>query len=228
MSWELHDTLTASSYTISYTDTNTECFTNSRSGISASGTSHTVDNLEEGTQYSITLTVTLTGGETLQGSTVAATLTVGQYSVLCSFLYLDSDTHTHTHIFLTLSSAVPSAAPTDVKVSFDSSTSITVQWGSVPCIHQNGQITGYSVQYVAVGSSETGSEMVSGDSSGGTTTISGLTRRTMYTVQVAAVNRAGTGVYSTPLAFETPNSELTLLVSNYFEPSHRCLHQSEW
>ena len=115
-----------------------------------------------------------------------------------------------------------------MKVSFDSSTSITVQWGSVPCIHQNGEIAGYSVQYVAEGSSETGSEMVSGDSSGGTTTISGLTRRTMYTVQVAAVNSAGTGVYSTPLGFETPNSELTLLVSNYFEPSHRCLHQSEW
>ena len=205
MSWELHDTLTATGYTISYTNTNTECFTDSISGISASGTSHTVDNLEEGTQYSITLTVTLTGGGTLQDSTVAATLTVGQCSVLCSFLYFDS--YTHTHLFLILSSAVPSAAPTDVKVSFDSSTSITVQWGSVPCIHQNGQITGYSVQYVAVVSSETGSEMVSGDSSGGTTTISGLTRRTMYTVQVAAVNSAGMGVYSTPLPFETPNSE---------------------
>ena len=209
MSWELHDTLTATGYTISYTNTNTECFTDSISGISASGTSHTVDNLEEGTQYSITLTVTLTGGGTLQDSTVAATLTVGQCSVLCSFLYLDSDTHTHTHthLFLTLSSAVPSAAPTDVKVSFDSSTSITVQWGSVPCIHQNGEITGYSVQYVAEGSSETGSEMMSRDSSGGTATISGLTRRTMYTVQVVAVNSAGMGVYSTPLPFETPNSE---------------------
>ena len=113
-------------------------------------------------------------------------------------------------------------------VSFDSLTSITVQWGSVPCRQQNGEITGYSVQYVAEGSSETGSEMVSGDSSGGTTTLSGLTRQTMYTVQVAAVNSAGIGVYSTPLPFETPNSELTLLVSNYFEPFHRCLHQSEW
>ena len=116
-------------------------------------------------------------------------------------------THTHTHLFLTLSSAVPSAAPTDVKVSFDSSTSITVQWGSVPCIHQNGEIAGYSVQYVAVGSSEPQSMVVLGDSNGGTTTISGLTSRTMYTVQVAAVNTPGTGLYSTPLPFETPNSE---------------------
>ena len=112
---------------------------------------------------------------------------------------------THTHTSFVHSLAAPSAALTDVAVSFNSLTSITVQWGSVPCRHQNGQITGYSVQYEAVGSSETGSEMVSGDSSGGTTTISGLTRRTMYTVQVAAVSSAGTGVYSTPLPFETPN-----------------------
>ena len=116
-------------------------------------------------------------------------------------------THTHTHLFLTLSSAVPSAALTDAKISFDSSTSITVQWGSVPCIHQNGEIAGYSVQYEVVGNGQTVYKMVSGDSSGGTGTISGLTRRTMYTVQVAAVNSAGTGVYSTPLPFETPNSE---------------------
>ena len=87
-------------------------------------------------------------------------------------------------------------------VSFNSLTSITVQWGSVSCRQQNGEITGYSVQYVAEVSSEIGSEMVSGDSSGGTATISGLTRRTMYTVQVAAVNSAGTGVYSTPLPLE--------------------------
>ena len=133
-----------------------------------------------------------------------------------------------THTILSLTPIVPSAAPTDVAVSFNSSTSITVQWGSVPCIHQNGEITGYSVQYVALVRSETGFVVASGDSSGGTTTISGLTRQTMYTVQVAAVNSAGIGVYSTPLPFETPNSELTLLVSNYFEPSRRCLHQSEW
>ena len=89
----------------------------------------------------------------------------------------------------------------------ENSTSITVQWGEVPCIHQNGVITGYSVQYVAVGSNETQSKMVSGDSSGGSATISGLTTRTMYTVQVAAVNSAGTGVYSTPLTIQTPDGK---------------------
>ena len=85
VSWEPQNTLTASGYTISYTSTNnTECFTDSGSGISASGTSHPVDNLEEGTQYSITVTATLSKGGTLQGSATAATLTASEFSVLFS------------------------------------------------------------------------------------------------------------------------------------------------
>ena len=40
--------------------------------------------------------------------------------------------------------------------------------------------------------------MASGDSSGGMYEISGLTHSTTYTIEVAAVNSAGTGVYSGP------------------------------
>ena len=75
ISWTLEDSLTAASYTISFSNTNTDCFTNSSSGIPASGTSHTLGGLEEGTEYSITVTATLTGGGTQEGSTVASTLT---------------------------------------------------------------------------------------------------------------------------------------------------------
>ena len=39
-------------------------------------------------------------------------------------------------------------------------------------------------------------EMVSEDSSGGMYDISGLSAATRYTIEVAAVNRAGTGLYS--------------------------------
>ena len=71
---------------------------------------------------------------------------------------------------------------------------------------QNGAITGYSVRYGEVGTSErTVVEIVSGDSSGGMTTISGLTKETVYTVEVAAETSAGTGVYSHPLIFQTPD-----------------------
>jgi chitodextrinase len=88
-------------------------------------------------------------------------------------------------------------------VRVESSTSITVQWGAVECRHQNGEITSYWVRYGEEGSSEV--EMVSGDSSGGMTRVSGLTKETVYTVQVAAVTSAGTGIYSDPLTIQTPD-----------------------
>ena len=82
------------------------------------------------------------------------------------------------------------------------SSSITVQWGAVDCIHRNGDITGYSVQYGVQGSGSTQTESISG---GGTTeaTISELTPSTSYVIDIAAVNSAGTGVYSEPLTVET-------------------------
>ena len=94
------------------------------------------------------------------------------------------------------------------------SSSITVQWEMVPCIHRNGDITGYSVQYTGGGSTQTVS--VSGDSSGGMVTISGLSPNTMYTVdtvEVAAVNSAGTGMYSDPVMIDTPECEYNMIVS---------------
>ena len=87
----------------------------------------------------------------------------------------------------------PSAAPTNVDVSEVTSSSITVQWGAVPCIDHNGDITGYSVQY----GSETMS--VSGDSSGGMYVISNLEPSAFYSIQVAAMNDDLIGPYSTAL-----------------------------
>ena len=89
------------------------------------------------------------------------------------------------HLFL-----APSAAPSNVSVTGVTSTTTTVQWGEVPCILQNGDITGYSVRY--------GSEAVNvtGDSSGGTYTIPDLMPSTNYPIQVAAMNGAGIGTYS--------------------------------
>ena len=85
----------------------------------------------------------------------------------------------------------PSAPPSSVMVTDVDSTAITVKWGPVePCADQNGAITGYSVRY----GSETVS--VSGDSSGGMTTITGLSPSTTYSIQVAAETGGGVGVYS--------------------------------
>ena len=95
-----------------------------------------------------------------------------------------------------LLSAAPSGPPTLVSAT-STSTSIIVQWGAVDCIHRNGDITGYSVQYGVVGSGSTQTMSVSGGSIT-ETTISSLMSSTTYSIQVAAVNCAGTGVYSAP------------------------------
>ena len=52
---------------------------------------------------------------------------------------------------------------------------------------------------------------VSGNSSGGVATISGLSPATMYTVVVAAENRAGTGGYSDPVDTLTSGTMYTCI-----------------
>ena len=85
------------------------------------------------------------------------------------------------------------------------SSSITVQWGAVPCIHRNGDITGYSVQYGLLGS---GSILVISVSGGSVTqlTISNLISSTFYSIQVSAVNSEGTGISSELVFSETSSS----------------------
>ena len=108
----------------------------------------------------------------------------------------------------------PSSAPTSVSAS-STSNSITVQWGAVDCIHRNGDITGYSVRYGVQGSGSTQTETVSGG--GATMTIiSGLMVSTNYSIEVAAVNSAGTGVDSDPYIIVTDSkllSESTVVLS---------------
>ena len=68
------------------------------------------------------------------------------------------------------------------------------------CLDRNGDITGYRVQAVA-------NRVVKGTASVGggarQATISGLSPSTPYTVQVAAVNAAGTGPYSSGISVRT-------------------------
>ena len=61
------------------------------------------------------------------------------------------------------------------------------------CLDRNGEITGYRAKAVRNGVVE-GNASVGGDAR--QATFSGLSPSTWYTVQVAAVNGAGTGPYS--------------------------------
>ena len=84
----------------------------------------------------------------------------------------------------------------NVTVTDVTSSTITVQWKSVLCIHQIEDITGYLVQYEVMGSGNTLTMSVSG---AGTTqtTISGLAPSTTYSIGVAAINNQHIGQYST-------------------------------
>ena len=99
-----------------------------------------------------------------------------------------------------LFSAVPSGSPTVVSAT-STSTTITVHWEPVDCIDSNGVITGYVVRYIGGGNtlevSESGTEI----------TITELTPSTEYTVQVAAVNNVGNGMYSHDRAQRTKGQD---------------------
>ena len=90
----------------------------------------------------------------------------------------------------------PSAAPNSVSVSEVTFSSITVQWGVVPCIHRNGNIAGYIVRYGSQTQSVSGGSVTE-------TTISNLTPSTTYNIEVAAVNDAGTGPFSNTISIMT-------------------------
>ena len=89
-----------------------------------------------------------------------------------------------------------------MNISEVTSSSITIQWWAVDCIHRNGDIAGYTVRY---GVQESGSTQTVSVSGGGATmtTIYGLTHSTTYSIEVAAVNSAGTGEYSPVIIKET-------------------------
>ena len=112
-------------------------------------------------------------------------------------------------------STAPSAPPTFINASNVIPNSFTVQWGAVDCIRRNGDITGYSVRYGVAEGDKTVVMMATGNSSGGMYTISGLSVATVYTVEVAAVNSAGTGVYSDLLTSLTSGTALVCANTMY-------------
>ena len=93
--------------------------------------------------------------------------------------------------------------------------SITVQWGPVECIDHNGDITGYSVHYAEVRNGNVQIMSVPGGDATGTTISTNVMPLTNYSIQVAAVNIAGTGIYSDPVTVTTHESEINLLESAF-------------
>ena len=71
-------------------------------------------------------------------------------------------------------------------------------WRQVPCVQQNGPITGYIVRYYATCGADRSMQQNKSEATG-TTRIDDLTPNTEYAFQVAAVNVNGTGPFSEPI-----------------------------
>ena len=94
--------------------------------------------------------------------------------------------------------SVPTGAPQSLEARFVQPTEVYLRWREVPCVQQNGPITGYAVRYYATHSTDRDihqnkSVVTTGD------IIDGLTPNTEYAFQVAAVNVNGTGPFSEPI-----------------------------
>ena len=88
---------------------------------------------------------------------------------------------------------------------FATSYSITLQWETVPCEHRNGDISGYSIKYGEMGSLNNKSEALMNITGAGVieATVPNLMLSTKYSIQIAAVNNAGTGVFSNATIIKT-------------------------
>ena len=74
----MDDGLITTNYTISYSNTNcTDDTYSDVTGIAGSETEYTLTGLQEGTHYFVTLTATLSGGETVEIRNVFSTVSTG-------------------------------------------------------------------------------------------------------------------------------------------------------
>ena len=156
---------------------------------SSSFTGHTITGLEPGNRYTITVTFSNGAGSGPVSAAVTA-MTTATGKVHCSYSIPKFLT-----LWLVLLSTAPSGPPDPITLVTVTPNSATIQWGEVPCLQRNGEITDYTVTVTNSDGMEEGT--VSVDVDARQATISGLTPATQYNVSVAAVNSAGTGPTST-------------------------------
>ena len=101
---------------------------------------------------------------------------------------------------LQIYTTVPSGAPQNLAIINSNSTSVTISWDGIDCIHRNGMITHY---LIVNGPVDEANQMtnVSVNSNrpdnGGSYTTTGLDATQNYIFKVAAVNSDGVGVFAT-------------------------------
>ena len=205
LSWSVPSGSVVESYEVQWSsDQCPEDREDSSTTLAGGSYNYNISHLRPGTNYTVSVTASNSAGQNSSGNIsmetketsmffASTTLWNGQFHQ-CVFIMALLFRACVQFTYLNLHSA-PTAAPSNVSVTDVTSSTITVQWEMVPCIHQNGPITGYSVRYGVMGSGSTQTETVSGTQ---TITSNLSSSSTNYSIEVAAINSAGTGVYSYP------------------------------
>ncbi|XP_024084969.1 protein sidekick [Cimex lectularius] len=158
----------ARGYNITYSEIGTNIF-KSISIEDHTANSHILNNLEEYTQYQVTMN---------------------------AFNDVGTSTMSPPALERTRES-VPSFGPMDVEANTTSSTTIVVKWGDVPREHRNGQIEGFKVFYGGVRNQPPKIKDIPTNKTF-TTTLTELRKFQVYSIQVLAYTRLGDGILSTP------------------------------
>ena len=95
----------------------------------------------------------------------------------------------------------PSASPANVTANVLNSTSISVSWGQVPLLDQNGVILSYTVTYTSSRSGSAKTKIVTAPAN--QTTLTGLNEHTNYSITVFASTSKGGGTESAPIVIIT-------------------------
>ncbi|XP_073227861.1 uncharacterized protein [Porites lutea] len=97
----------------------------------------------------------------------------------------------------------PSQAPTNLGLTVNNSTSISVNWQLPPGISQNGPITGFTVYYQKTGASGKANTVTVDGETVLSKTITGMEKYTEYDIQVSAFTYAGDGPKSSVVTERT-------------------------
>ena len=110
--------------------------------------------------------------------------------------------------------SAPSQAPTNLGLTVNNSTSISVNWQLPPGISRNGLIAGFTVYYQKTGASgQANTVTVDGETVLLNETINGMEKYTEYDIQVSAFTYAGGGPKSSVVTERTSEDGKTCLVN---------------
>ena len=170
--------------------------------MTGTATGVTLDNLEEDSVYSVTVTAISTG-DSFYTTIEVTTADAGN-------VYTISDAHTVQYFMapIIFFLSAPSGPPQNVTITDINLNSIDVDWRSIKCIDRNTEITGYIVRYGPVSDSGDRNE-VPADGPSTTFTLTGLSQSTNYSIEVAGNSDLGRGPFSNPIYHHTAKGDST-------------------